>query len=120
MSKHFRSTPSLFVQYHDLKLPQRTVDGRQIEGAGQRPQQNRDGSSHNQASSVRLRDDHIVLLAIDALLTLHASFKKWRNRQRTLRVLADLNDHQLRDIGFTRDGDKYRALAEYDEVRRGV
>jgi hypothetical protein len=26
-----------------------------------------------------LRDDHIVLLAIDALLALHASFKKWRD-----------------------------------------
>ena len=120
MSKHFRSTPSLFVQYHDLKLPQRTVDGRQVEGAGQGSQQNRDGSPHNQASSVLLRNDHIILLAIDALLALHASFKKWRNRRRTLRVLADLDDRRLRDIGPTRDGDKYRALAECDEVRRGV
>jgi uncharacterized protein YjiS (DUF1127 family) len=74
-----------------------------------------------------LRDDHIVLLAIDALLALHASLKRWRKRRRTLRALADLDERQLRDIGVTRDdpffeaspallgGHKsYRTLAELD------
>jgi uncharacterized protein YjiS (DUF1127 family) len=69
-----------------------------------------------------LRDDHIVLLAIDGLLALHTAFKKWRNRRRTLRALADLDERQLRDIGLTRDealGEtthkSYRALAELDD-----
>jgi len=48
-------------------------------------------------------DDHIVLLAIDVLLALHASFKKWRRHRRALRALADLDERQLNDIGFTRD-----------------
>ena len=75
-----------------------------------------------------LRDDHIVLLAIDALRALHGSFKQWLNRRRTLRALADLDERQLRDIGLARDEallevapwwpgrDKnYRALARLDD-----
>lgn len=53
--------------------------------------------------SVALRDDHVILAAIDGLLYLHASLKRWRNRRRTLRALADLDEAQLRDIGVTRD-----------------
>lgn len=53
--------------------------------------------------SAALRDDHAVLAVLDGLLYLHASFKRWRNRRRTLRALADLDDAQLRDIGLTRD-----------------
>ena len=53
--------------------------------------------------SAVLRDDHIVLAAIDGLFYLHASFRRWRNRRRTLRALADLDEAQLRDIGLTRD-----------------
>jgi uncharacterized protein YjiS (DUF1127 family) len=41
-----------------------------------------------------------------------ASFKKWRNRRRTLRSLAGLDEHQLRDIGLTRDETGYHALNE--------
>jgi uncharacterized protein YjiS (DUF1127 family) len=55
-------------------------------------------------------------LAIDALLALHTLFKKWRSHRRTLRELADLDDHQLRDIGLTRDGSQYRSLAGSDEA----
>ena len=54
------------------------------------------------AKSVLLRDDHIVLLAIDCLLALHARFKNWRHRLRTLRAFAQLDERQLRDIGLTR------------------
>jgi uncharacterized protein YjiS (DUF1127 family) len=80
------------------------------------------------ASSALLRDDHVVILAIDAVLALHASFKRWRKRRRTLRALAGLDERQLRDIGLTRRAtaretasawlgrDKsYRVLAELDD-----
>ena len=50
-----------------------------------------------------LRDDHVILAVIDGLFYLHASFRRWRNRRRTLRALAVLDDAQLRDIGLTRD-----------------
>ncbi|MGC1094628.1 MAG: DUF1127 domain-containing protein, partial [Pseudolabrys sp.] len=60
------------------------------------------GRAAYKAPSILLRDDHIVLLAIDALLALHASLKRWRKRRRTLRALADLDERQLRDIGLTR------------------
>jgi uncharacterized protein YjiS (DUF1127 family) len=67
---------------------------------------------------VPLRNSHIVLYAVDALVTLHASFTKWRNHRITLRALADLNEDQLRDIGLTRDenGD-YRAFDDFNETR---
>jgi hypothetical protein len=42
------------------------------------------------------------------------SFKKWRNRRPTLRALADLNEHQLRDIGLARDENGYRPLQDLD------
>jgi uncharacterized protein YjiS (DUF1127 family) len=35
-----------------------------------------------------LRDDHIVLLAIDGVVAVHAAFERWRERRRTLRALA--------------------------------
>jgi uncharacterized protein YjiS (DUF1127 family) len=115
MSKHLRTVPSVFLHYHGLTLPQRAVDRTQLEGGQLELQQKRDGSCQHQASFVVLRDDHVVLLAIDALLALHASFKKWRNRRRTLLALGDLDDRQLRDIGLIRDGDQYRSLAGSDE-----
>ncbi len=114
MSKHLRTVPSVFLHYHGLTLPERAVDRTQLEGHQERLQQKHDGSCQHQASNVLLRDDHIVLLAIDALLALYASFKKWRNRRRTFTALADLDDHQLRDIGLTRDGDRYRSIAGPD------
>ncbi|MGA8969911.1 MAG: DUF1127 domain-containing protein [Pseudolabrys sp.] len=58
---------------------------------------------------ILLRDDHIVLLAIDALLALRASLKRWRKRRRTLRAVADLDERQLRDIGVTRDDPLFEA-----------
>ena len=67
---------------------------------------------------------HFIPLAVDGLVALRASLKEWRNRRRTLRALDELDEHQLRDIGLTRDEASagyptgYRALAELDEVRR--
>ena len=115
MSKHLRTVPIVFLHYHGLTLPERTADRTQLEGGQAELQQKRDGSCQHQASFVLLRDDHVVLLAIDALLALHASFKKWRSLRRTLLALGDLDDRQLRDIGLTRDGDQYSSLAGSDE-----
>jgi uncharacterized protein YjiS (DUF1127 family) len=119
MSEQLRSTPSVFVQYEDFNPPERTKI--RVQSRGKTLEQNRGGPSRDHNSSVLLRDDHIVLLAIDALLALHTSFKKWRNRRRTLQALADLDDRQLRDIGLTRDDYKsYCALGDDDarETRR--
>jgi hypothetical protein len=115
MSKHLRTVPIVFLHYHGLTLPERTADRTQLEGGQAELQQKRDGSCQHQASFVLLSDDHVVLLAIDALLALHASFKKWRSLRRTLLALGDLDERQLRDIGLTRDGDQYSSLAGSDE-----
>jgi len=106
MSKHVRIVPGVFLHYHGLTLPRRAVDRKQHVDCGR------------QESSVRLRDDHIVLLTIDALLALHGAFKKWRNRRRTLRALADLDERQLRDIGLVRDENDYRAIEDLDAERK--
>ena len=63
-----------------------------------------------------LRDDHLVLLTIDRLLALHAAFRRWRKRRKTLLALADLDERQLRDIGLTRDDVHYEALAELEDA----
>ena len=111
MSKQLRSTPSVFVQYEDFNPAERTKI--RVQSCGKTLEQNRGGPSRDHNSSVLLRDDHIVLLAIDALLALHASFEKWRHRRRTLQALADLDDRQLRDIGLARDDYKsYCALGD--------
>jgi uncharacterized protein YjiS (DUF1127 family) len=116
MSKHLRNTSSVFfLHYRGLTLPHHTFDRTQTERCQQTPQQKRAGSSYDRSSSILLRDDHIVLLAIDALLALHTSFKKWRNRRRTLQALAELDDRQLRDIGLERgDYESYCALSDDD------
>jgi uncharacterized protein YjiS (DUF1127 family) len=49
-----------------------------------------------------LREDHIVLMAIDAVLALHQAVKRYFEHHRTRRALAKLDDHLLRDIGVTR------------------
>lgn len=49
-----------------------------------------------------LRDDHIIILAIDALVAAHAAVRRWLERRRSRRALAELDDRQLRDIGVTR------------------
>jgi len=117
MSKHFRTVPGVFFYYHGLTLPRRGAQKTPVEHDSQKLQQK---PCQDHASSVPLRDDHIILLAIDAVLALHASFRKWRNHRKTLQALAELNDRQLRDIGLVRNGDQYRALAGSDEAGQDV
>jgi uncharacterized protein YjiS (DUF1127 family) len=129
MSTLFKCPPDALVKHDDLKLPGANKITTSVGGAGQKLEQKCNSLASRNAPSVLLRDDHIVLLAIDALLALHASFKKWRKYRRTL-ALADLDERQLRDIGFTRDEAlseapfkllghqrSCRALAELDETQ---
>jgi len=75
-------------------------------------------SAGNENRSAPLRNDHVILWAIDGLLALHAVLVRWRSRRRTFRALADLDEEQLRDVGLTRSHHKsYRALAELDDTQ---
>src|SRR5262249_58176300 len=94
-------------------------------GAGHAaPKRTNNKSAVGNTPQAPLRDGHLVLLAVDGLVAMQASFKKWRNHRRTLRALADLDEHQLRDIGLTRETallgyqTDYPTLAELNEVRR--
>jgi uncharacterized protein YjiS (DUF1127 family) len=112
MSKQFRLPLCNFVRHDDLKLFATTIGAERTTP-----------KLASKRLSAPLRDDHIVLLAVDVLVALHASFREWRNHRRTLRALADVDEHQLHDIGLTREEvmsghPRYRALAELDEVRR--
>jgi hypothetical protein len=106
MSTHFRFPLNTFVRHDDLNFFSA-----------------KECNKPAVISPAPLRNGHIILLAVDALVVLHASFNKWRNYRRTLRALADLDEHQLRDIGLTREDtlpglQSYRALADLNEVRR--
>lgn len=92
MSTRFKCPPDAFVKHDDFKLPGANKITTSVGGAGQKLEQKCNNLASRDAPSVLLRDDHIVLLAIDALLALHASFKKWRKYRRTLRALADLDE----------------------------
>jgi hypothetical protein len=116
MSTHFRSPRGTFVRHDEVKLFGANTIG--VEHAA--PKRNH---SNPVVPPVPLRDGHIVLLAVDALVAMHASFKRWRNHRRTRQALADLDEHQLSDIGLTREEallghQNYRALAELNDVRR--
>jgi hypothetical protein len=119
MSTQFRNPPHAFVKHDDVKFF--GTDTISVDHAARK--RNTNNSVACDRPSAPLRDGHIVLLAVDVLVALHASFKKWRNYRRTLRALADLDEHQLRDIGLTREEallghQNYRALAQHNEVRR--
>jgi uncharacterized protein YjiS (DUF1127 family) len=68
-------------------------------------------------------------LTFETLLVL-APFRRWLRRRRTLRILAELDERQLRDIGLMREDVPfaspfkfrgrhkcYRALAELDDTQ---
>ncbi len=95
MSTLFRCPPSTFVKHDGFKLSEANTS---VEGSGQKLERKFNSPAMGEAASVLLRDDHIVLLAIDALLALHASFKKWQNHRRALQVLADLDEAQLSNL----------------------
>ena len=101
MSILFKNPPSIFAKHEDIRFPRASAFTDKTKFVRQ----------ECQAPSV-LREDHIVLLAVDGLLAIHAIFKRWRHRRRTLRALAGLDDRQLRDIGLTREQTHYHALAE--------
>jgi uncharacterized protein YjiS (DUF1127 family) len=105
MSTQYRTPPNTFVRY----------EKREVFGAE---------NTVCRQSPPSPRDRHIILLAADWLVALRASLKQWRNHRRTLQALAELDEHQLRDIGLTREEASpghptgYRTLAGLDEVRR--
>jgi len=79
------------------------------------------GSAETSGTEVQnprvLRDDHIVLLGIDALLALYAVAKRVIEQRRTRRILSALDDRQLHDIGLTRSQINDRKL-ERDDIHR--
>ncbi|HXZ47290.1 MAG TPA: DUF1127 domain-containing protein [Pseudolabrys sp.] len=113
MSTLFKSAPGIFTKYENPTLPEAGSFRVRAEACPKKLQ-NRNASTGREASP--LRNDHIVLWAIDGLLALHVAVRKWRERKTTLRALADLDEHQLRDIGLTRDQTHYHALAGLDDA----
>src|SRR5260221_1188466 len=104
MSTQFRFPPGAFVKHDDFEFSDVSNTARADDVLREAElKQDCKSSISPKTSSVLLRDDHIVLLSIDALLALHAWFNKKRNHRRTLRALAKLDERQLRDIGLTRD-----------------
>lgn len=128
MSKSFKIPPRFFVKHEGFKFAG-TRNCVRAGGNNPQPTKQNDASTVDpRISAYLLKDDHLVLLAIDGLLALHARFKAWRARRRTLKALADLDERQLRDIGLSREDmlfagsvrlprryESYRALAELDE-----
>jgi uncharacterized protein YjiS (DUF1127 family) len=104
MSTQFRFPPGAFVKHDGFEFSDVSNTARADDVLrGAEFKQDCKSSTSPKTSSVLLRDDHIILLAIDGLLALHALFKKWRSRRRTLKELANLDERELRDIGLTRD-----------------
>ena len=60
------------------------------------------GATPNKPDPRLLREDHILCLIMDAGLAIQAAVKRQLARRRARRALADLDEHQLRDIGVSR------------------
>src|SRR5262245_16386134 len=115
MSMHFRFSPGAFVKHDGTRV----VGSQVSEHVERNLKQKCNKPPAAKSSPAALRDSHIVLLAIDLLVALHAAVRKWRNHRRTLSALDELDEHQLRDIGLTReqmsDGHlKYRPMERAD------
>jgi hypothetical protein len=93
----FRPPPSSFLKHDDVKIAGTSLDSRK----GRKQNPNR--KDFRETDAALLREDHIVLLTIDGLLVLHAAIKRYLMRRRTRRILAALDDRQLKDVGLTRD-----------------
>ncbi len=94
----FRFPPGSFVKHEGLELYGANPDATSANNRGPK----RKSSVTRETEPSLLRDDHIVLLAIDALLALHAAVKRYFAHRRTRRILSTLDERQLRDIGLTR------------------
>jgi uncharacterized protein YjiS (DUF1127 family) len=135
MSKSFNFPPRSFAKHDGLKFETTLNTARADDTGPTASQQNNANAVDPRISAFLLKDDHLVLLAIDGLLALHAllkakyqtRYKTWRARRRTLKARADLDERQLRDIGLSREDslfegsvrlprrhESYRALAELD------
>ena len=117
MSIQFGFPHSAFVKHNDIKL----FDAQAAEHVERKEKS--DKPVARKSPSAPLRNGHIVLLAIDALVAMHAAFRKWRNHRRTLRALEELDEHQLRDIGLRREQGSdchfnHRPLARADDPNR--
>ena len=90
----FRFPPAAFAKNDDFARSDTTRVAKGEPGC--------EASASHKSEPVLLRDDHLVLLAIDALLALREAVKRSTVRRRTRRILSTLDDRQLRDIGLTR------------------
>ena len=88
MSIQFRFPPGAFVKHDGIKL----FDAQAAGHVERKLKEKRDKPFACKSPSAPLRDDHIVLLAVDVLVALYAAFRKWRNHRRTLRALDELDD----------------------------
>lgn len=92
----FRLPLSSFIKHDDIKIIGTGLDSRKARK--QKPKR----KVSRETEAALLREDHIVLLAIDGVLALHAALKRYLLRRRTRQILATLDDRQLKDIGLTR------------------
>ena len=94
----FRFPPAAFIKHDDFERYGVRPDTDSI--AKGKPKC--EASALHKNEPVFLRDDHLVLFAIDALLALREVVKHSIARRRTRQILSALDDRQLRDIGLTR------------------
>jgi hypothetical protein len=106
----FRFPPGSFVKHEGVEPYGANPDATRADNRGPK----RKTSAAPETEPSLLRDDHIVLLAIDALLALHAAVKRYFAHRRTRQILSALDERQLRDIGLTRS----EALCTSDNWRQ--
>ena len=94
----FRSSPDAFVKHDGIECYSVRLNKSHVTEEAPK----RDLCASQKRDPILLREDHPVLLAIDALLALHQMMKRSMARRKTRRILSALDDRQLRDIGLTR------------------
>ena len=74
---------------------------------------------HRRADPLLLREDHLLGFIMDAILAIRAGARRWLMRRRTRKLLAALDERQLRDIGLVRaDVSSYGAISRAVQARR--